>query len=498
MPHQALLLLAVEPEERRLRVRVTLEDPSANPPLDRGFFVRMLITLAGEVGGNAHIDAAVQAHHSGPGYESAFIDPNAWRFVSGYDELLCPEDPQTQETRVFEYEVSVVDAAWLDALSPGLECDDSADFSSGADPVTPEEAALVPDIRVGEVLAPFEDRGLGCVAISSDSTLIALMPEMGAVVVVFDSETLQEVLRHPAPLAWECTFVPGSTMLVFDADMPAIDVRTGETIPRTEAVHCWVPPKTTALPWRAISKDGGVRVLEEELKGRRIHRIVDDEWQTLRLIKRAQEPRVTSPLPLGDARRRREAESAQAASRKRWAGALTGRSLRDHHGGPLPTHLSAPLERRQVHSPWSLVARPRRVRPVPSSMVTGRHVRRYGLSRSTPRRARPCRGVSPLDDVALRHGAGPTSRRVRTLNSTATNRAKNEADRSRLRSWGSGWHCSSRSSPAPATGAKPTHPPWRDPLTLSPQPRQLRLGQGYGVRMVGWSCAREAPPAGWS
>lgn len=294
MSHQALLLLAVEPEERRLQVRVTLEDPHSNPPLDRGFFVRMLITLAREVGGNPHIDAAVLAHHSGPGYESAFIDPNAWRFVSGYDVLLCPEDPKTQETRVFEYEITVVDAAWLDGLSAGLECEDSADFSSGADPITPEEAALVPDIRVGEVLAPFEDRGPGCVSISSDSTLIALMPEMGAVVVVFDSKTLREVLRHPAPLAWECTFVPGSSILVFDADMPAIDVLTGETLPRTEAVAGWKPPATTALPWRAISTDGGVRLIEEELKGRRVYRAVDAEWQTLRSIKRAQEPRLTS------------------------------------------------------------------------------------------------------------------------------------------------------------------------------------------------------------
>ena len=38
--------LEVASSERRLRVRITLVHPDANPPLDRGYFVRMLGTLA--------------------------------------------------------------------------------------------------------------------------------------------------------------------------------------------------------------------------------------------------------------------------------------------------------------------------------------------------------------------------------------------------------------------------------------------------------------------
>ena len=251
MPHQALLVLAVAPDERRLRVRATLSDPEGNPPLDRSFFVRMFVTLAEQVGGNASIDAALPRENP---RNAAFVDPNAWRFVSGYVEL--PDSGPVE----FDYDVTVVDSTWLAGLSPGLACVDSADYSSGADPVTSEEALIVPDIRRGEVLAPFDDRFFGSVAISSDGTLLALMPGPGGEVAVFETDSLREVLRCPAPGAYECVFVPGSSTLVFDLEIPGVDARSGRAVERAEAIPGW---PAIGVPWLSASADGHVRVIEE-------------------------------------------------------------------------------------------------------------------------------------------------------------------------------------------------------------------------------------------
>ena len=258
----SLKVLAVDPLAGRLRVRVGRYHPGANLPLNCSFFVRMLASLAREVGGNPTIDAALR----GRLHDDAFVDTHTWRYIAGYSEA----SNTSQDEGV--YVVTVTDPAWLDGLAVGLACD-TTDYSTWPDEVTAQEHQAIPPLRTAARVDLPTPEVLG-LDLSSDGELLAVHGAGGALTVLDTTSWRVVAEKLDVGPAGHVRFVPGTPYLVPDWGPAArdavgharagraVNARTGEVVDRAVALGEWTPrgPLAGRL-WVTSSHDGRRRVV---------------------------------------------------------------------------------------------------------------------------------------------------------------------------------------------------------------------------------------------
>ncbi|MEZ4335909.1 MAG: hypothetical protein R3B82_04715 [Sandaracinaceae bacterium] len=243
-------ILDVSHDDARLRVRVSRVHPDANLPFDPSFFVRMFGTLSLRLGGLPAVDAEL----AGRWLDEAFIDTNTWRFIAGYDEH--PGDGGDDGV----YDVRVVDRSWLRGIEPGLEID-SADYSTWADPVTVEDVARVPPLRIARRL-DLTMPNIWDTVISPDGQWLAVVGSIPTEVAVFESKTWTRVWGRAGVQGCETCCLPDSEGLVTSIRGDAFALATGEPRDRDDALAGWAPEgDLAAWLWSDASADGARRVL---------------------------------------------------------------------------------------------------------------------------------------------------------------------------------------------------------------------------------------------
>jgi hypothetical protein len=297
----ALRVLELDPEHRRVRLRVTVltydkRDRYHDPlPDDPSFFMRVLWDEAdtrfgdgGPLGDAVSVDEIL---------DDDWVDSNTWRYVARVREVTTRNVPFTEAhwarlpgvwsysddgeflgaEEVFvggDYDVWVTDGRWVAHLYPGMSwC--TASYATDADQLGAADAPFLPvphpPVATFDV---FDEQGSGrcALAFSDGGQYLAVTREHGTVVVYRVGDWI-EVLRIDSGVTMSrLSWVPGCSIVTLDDDAAtaswAYDLASGAVVEPGAAraaagpgvLRSWVPSLAPAPDGRYLAFSCGTEI----------------------------------------------------------------------------------------------------------------------------------------------------------------------------------------------------------------------------------------------